>query len=441
MDPAFRGELLKGPSSSSGTKARRSIKGCKRYYFVLHPSSSSGVARLAYYTDRKAFDSKQPAKNIITLKDCISVQDIDVDKTHFGIEITFSDRVITLFAFFESDREQWLRELRKVAFPGGRDLLDHVYAGSSPTPSPESGSFDPKMPLPPLPIDSLSLTTKAPDYGKPIVSNVTYEAGIAPAEEYRTPITMRYSEPANAFGLSGQYLLVVTSTALSLLSHGAPVATWPLKWLRRYTYKGSVFTIEAGRACETGAGEFLMQTDQPEHLFHLVDRLTKELAGTRAAAAHYDVPSKPGSHPPAKHAPLYADVPGNHTSGYVDVSSTSASDYMDMADLHSLGYVDVSAAVNPTRTQPQQTQVNQSFQSGGGHRAAENTEEVTRRQYSNGVQEDVVAYVDPSELDSPERQARDQAAATAGYDIYPTASEPVKYEAVRVVKASGEEEA
>ncbi|CAN9510044.1 unnamed protein product [Ophioblennius macclurei] len=85
------------------------------------------------------------------------------------------------------------------------------------------------------------------------------------------------TEAATRCGLQGAYWLEVGQEALKLKEPQKKnlVQEWPYELLRRYGKDKLMFTIEAGRRCNTGPGTFTFETPQAEKIFSLIQSFIK----------------------------------------------------------------------------------------------------------------------------------------------------------------------
>lgn len=115
-------------------------------------------------------------------------------------------------------------------------------------------------------------------------------------------VEIQKSDAATRCGLQGSYWLQVEQESLLLKDlKKALVREWPFELLRRYGTDKVVFSIEAGRRCESGPGTFLFETQHAEKIFSLIQSNIKRK--TAAPSGHQDMEKVPVTNIQA-HSPL-----------------------------------------------------------------------------------------------------------------------------------------
>ncbi|KAG7235896.1 hypothetical protein INR49_002094, partial [Caranx melampygus] len=91
-------------------------------------------------------------------------------------------------------------------------------------------------------------------------------------------VVVQRTDAAIRCGLQGSYWLQVGQQALLLkdTQKKSVVREWPYELLRRYGKDKMVFTIEAGRRCDSGPGTFTFETQEAENIFSLIQSTIKQ---------------------------------------------------------------------------------------------------------------------------------------------------------------------
>ncbi|XP_034044643.1 docking protein 1-like [Thalassophryne amazonica] len=108
----------------------------------------------------------------------------------------------------------------------------------------------------------------------------------ASADDVQFWVVVKQTDAAVRCGLQGPYWLQVGHQALLLRETQARniVQEWPYELLRRYgTYKLAL-TIEAGRRCESGPGNFTFETEQADKIFSLIQNTIKQKTSTMTSS-------------------------------------------------------------------------------------------------------------------------------------------------------------
>ncbi len=100
-------------------------------------------------------------------------------------------------------------------------------------------------------------------------------------------VTLEQNETTQRLNLSGAYNLEVTPTGVALIAahSGASIAEWQYKHIKSYGKSGGNFSLESGRASETGEGSFVFITSCGKEIFGIIHRNIKRLKSERDAAA------------------------------------------------------------------------------------------------------------------------------------------------------------
>ncbi|XP_043919919.1 docking protein 1 [Protopterus annectens] len=231
----------------------------KKNWFVLYPASQYGIARLEFFDSKDGSSSVEKAntkkldKKIIRLADCISIVPAVTEScpkenmTAFTIET--SEKIYCLAAEQQTSIE-WVNKLCETAFSTPGDAK----------------------------------RTNSPDT---ISQNCPSEASLQMAENsiYFSRdqvnefwVTVQKTEAAERCNLQGSYFLRADKESLILKDprNKQVLFTWPYKLLRRYGRDKVMFSFEAGRRCETGAGNFTFETKQGNEIFLIVEAAIRE---------------------------------------------------------------------------------------------------------------------------------------------------------------------
>ncbi|XP_042193032.1 docking protein 1b isoform X1 [Callorhinchus milii] len=217
----------------------------RKNWFVLYPASQHGISRLEFYDckDGSNVSEKQATKKldkkIIRLADCISITPLPgetcpKEMTAFSIET--GEKLYT-FAAEKLTSSEWVEKLCETAFPSPSDSF--CGANSKPV--------------------SLEMAENSLYYSREEVNEFW--------------VAVQKTEAAERCGLHGRYLLKADQEALVLKDAKTkqPLYMWPYKLLRRYGRDKIMFSFEAGRRCESGAGNFTFETKHGNDIFLLVE--------------------------------------------------------------------------------------------------------------------------------------------------------------------------
>ncbi|RXN20016.1 docking 2-like protein [Labeo rohita] len=225
----------------------------KRYWLTLHPASRHGIARLelseAVHERSTVVVRRHPERKVVRLADCVSVVKLPPhaeacpgeNMAAFCVEM--EDKRLVFAAEKESCGE-WVDIICNIAFQ------KHTKSAPQPVPRMED--------------------------------NQIY---MSREQLCEFKVVVLQNEASVRCGLKGQYWLQAGEDMLVLqdLETRRTVMEWPYKLLRRYGRDKILFSIEAGRRCESGPGTFNFETRQSEEILHLIEsaiRQQKSLAVT-----------------------------------------------------------------------------------------------------------------------------------------------------------------
>ncbi|XP_067260516.1 docking protein 2 isoform X1 [Chanodichthys erythropterus] len=217
----------------------------KRYWLALHPASRHGIARLELSEavhERSAVVRRHPERKVVRLADCLSVVKLPPhaeacpgeNMSAFCVE-TEEKRLV-----FAADREscgEWVNIICNIAFQ------KHTKSAPQPVPLMEDNQI-----------------------------YVSREQ----LSEFK--VVVLQNEASVRCGLKGQYWLQADGDMLVLqdLETRKTVMEWPYKLLRRYGRDKMLFSIEAGRRCESGPGNFNFETRQSEEILRLIESAIRQ---------------------------------------------------------------------------------------------------------------------------------------------------------------------
>ncbi|XP_066536051.1 docking protein 1 [Hoplias malabaricus] len=213
----------------------------KRYWLNLYADSRQGVARLEL-TDTSIDRSpvmvrRQPERKVVRLSDCISVVRLPPHaEAHPGENMAAfcveTEEKKLVFAVGKDGCGEWVEKICDTAFPKA----------------------------------SCNLQRQPP----PMEENQIYASR---EEVFEFWVTVQQSEASVRCGLKGSYWLQVGENSLIIKDNETRqrVMEWPYKLLRRYGRDKTMFSIEAGRRCDSGPGAFHLETKQSEEILRMVE--------------------------------------------------------------------------------------------------------------------------------------------------------------------------
>ena len=86
-------------------------------------------------------------------------------------------------------------------------------------------------------------------------------------------MTLKQNKSAVLSGLVGTYNLEITPTEVRLIeiNQTIPVVVWTYQVIRAFSRDKNVFNFEVGRRAQTGAGEFVFNTQSAEEVFKVIE--------------------------------------------------------------------------------------------------------------------------------------------------------------------------
>uniref|UniRef100_A0A8C2ACS9 Docking protein 1a n=1 Tax=Cyprinus carpio TaxID=7962 RepID=A0A8C2ACS9_CYPCA len=231
----------------------------KRYWLALHPASRQGVARLelseAIHERSTVVVRRHPERKVVRLADCVSVVKLPPhaeacpgeNMAAFCVEM--EDKRLV----FAADKEscgKWVDIICNNAFQLHNWLCNVL---------------------------------------KPLLHSLlpmfNFDLDVSFILVWDFKVVVLQNEASVRCGLKGQYWLQAGEDMLVLqdLETRRTVMEWPYKLLRRYGRDKMVFSIEAGRRCESGPGTFNFETRQSDEILRLTEsaiHLQKSLAVT-----------------------------------------------------------------------------------------------------------------------------------------------------------------
>ncbi|XP_016420759.1 docking protein 2-like [Sinocyclocheilus rhinocerous] len=225
----------------------------KRYWLALHPASRHGVARLelseAVHERSTVVVRRHPERKVVRLADCVTVVKLPPhaeacpgeNMAAFCVET--EDKKLVFAAEKESCGE-WVDIICNIAFQ------KHTKSAPQPVPLMED--------------------------------NQIY---MSREQLCEFKVVVLQNEASVRCGLNGQYWLQAGEDMLVLqdLETRRTVMEWPYKLLRRYGRDKMLFSIEAGRRCESGPGTFNFEARQSDEILRIIEsaiRQQKSLAVT-----------------------------------------------------------------------------------------------------------------------------------------------------------------
>lgn len=222
---------------------------------VLLSPSASGIGRVELYDVRQTLSiagnthlipplQKKTEKNIIRLCDFLSVTSAPEEICPPDYGAFYVNTPKRTYTFASDICQEWVRALCQLAFQ--KDLGDT-----------EKREF------------------QRGDYGTSMADNDLYSTwqtdGEQPLAQYL--VTVQSTEASKRCKLLGDYFLSSDTEALQLLEVQSEqcVYCWPYHCLRRFGPVQGGFSIEAGRRCASGEGQFIFQTKHGSQIHQNVD--------------------------------------------------------------------------------------------------------------------------------------------------------------------------
>ncbi|XP_039546171.1 docking protein 2 isoform X1 [Pimephales promelas] len=284
----------------------------KRYWLALHPASRHGIARLELSEavhERSTVVRRHPERKVVRLADCVSVVKLPPhaeacpgeNMSAFCLE-TEDKRLV--FAAERDSCVEWVDLICNNAFQ------KHTKSAPQPVPLMEDNQIY-------MSREQLS--------------------------EFK--VVVLQSESSVRCGLKGQYWLEAGEDILVLqdLETRKTVMEWPYRLLRRYGRDKMVFSIEAGRRCESGPGTFNFETRQSEEILRVIEsviRQQKSLAVTE---------DKHSPHSPRSRSPR-SPLPKRPES--VPLLDTEGNNSPELSDSKLPLYPDPANALGPNISNP-----------------------------------------------------------------------------------------
>ncbi|XP_687576.4 uncharacterized protein dok1a isoform X1 [Danio rerio] len=265
----------------------------KRYWLALHPASRHGIARLelseAIQERSTVVVRRHPERKVIRLADCVSVVKLPPhaeacpgeNMAAFCVE-TEEKRLV-----FAAEREscgEWVNIICNIAF--------QKQTKSAP------------LPVPHMEDNQIYMSREQ-------------------LSEFK--VVVLQSDASVRCGLKGQYWLQTGEDMLLIqdLDTRRTVMEWPYKLLRRYGRDKMLFSIEAGRRCESGPGTFNFETQQSEEILRLIESAIRQQKSLSVARERHS-PHSPRSRSPRSPLPkrpeslLSLDAEGNSSPNSAD---------------------------------------------------------------------------------------------------------------------------
>ncbi|XP_039607828.1 docking protein 1b [Polypterus senegalus] len=231
----------------------------KKSWFVLYAASLHGIARIEFFDCSNPIEkpsTKKLDKKIIRLAECISIVPLHTETCPKENMLAFSvetDEKIYIFASEQESSKEWINKLCECTFtkPVG-DMMNETKRVGGKTPK----------------LSDIEQVFEMAD-------NSIYES----RQEVRDfKVTVQKTEASERCSLSGSYIMRADKEGLILKD---PETTktlfiWPYKLLRRYGRDKVMFSIEAGRRCDSGPGNFNFETKQGSEIFQIVDEAIQQ---------------------------------------------------------------------------------------------------------------------------------------------------------------------
>ncbi|XP_056595572.1 docking protein 2 [Triplophysa dalaica] len=276
----------------------------KRYWLALHPASSQSVARLELsetaHERSTVVVKRHPERKVIRLSDCVSVVKLPPhaeacpgdNMAAFCVE-TESRKLV--FATERQSCGEWVEMICNIAFQ------KHSNTSTQHVPLMEDNQIY-------MSTEQLS----------------TFKVVLLPTEA-----SVRCC-------LKGQYWLLVDEEVLVLQDPESKktVMEWPYALLRRYGRDKMLFSLEAGRRCESGPGTFNFETRQSDGILHLIEsaiRQQKSLTVTRGKQSPHSPRSRSPRSPLPKRPQSY--IESNSSPNRSEISENVYSKSADALDI------------------------------------------------------------------------------------------------------------
>uniref|UniRef100_A0A8C2ING7 Docking protein 1a n=1 Tax=Cyprinus carpio TaxID=7962 RepID=A0A8C2ING7_CYPCA len=260
----------------------------KRYWLTLHPASRHGVARLelseAVRERSTVVVRRHPEKKVVRLADCVTVVKLPPhaeacpgeNMAAFCVE-TEDKRLV--FAAEKESCGEWVDIICNIAFQVWiffrYVFITHYYS--------KIWAF--------------------------FKFNSDLDVSFILVSEFK--VVVLQNEASVRCGLKGQYWLQAGEDMLVLqdLETRRTVIEWPYKLLRRYGRDKMLFSIEAGRRCESGPGTFNFETRQSDEILRLIESAICQQKSLTVTGDRQS-PHSPRSHAKLPLNPNPADVLG-----------------------------------------------------------------------------------------------------------------------------------
>ncbi|KAI4884923.1 hypothetical protein NFI96_013212, partial [Prochilodus magdalenae] len=255
----------------------------KRYWLNLYPGSRQGVARLELTetsSDRSpVMVRRHPERKVVRLSDCISVVRLPPHaEAHPGENMAAfcvaTDERRLVFAVEKEGCGEWVDKICDIAFQKG--------------------------------------SSNVPKQSVQMSDNQIYASR---EEVFEFRVTLQQSEASMRCCLMGAYWLQAGEETLILkdIESRLSIMEWPYKLLRRYGGDKTMFSIEAGRRCDSGPGTFNFETKQSDEILRLVEQAIYQQKSLAVPAG--SSPRSPCSPlPPRPISASLLDIPANNSS-------------------------------------------------------------------------------------------------------------------------------
>ncbi|XP_052373965.1 docking protein 3-like [Oncorhynchus keta] len=296
MEVVFKEGMLYVKGNKFGKKTWR------KTWIVLYPTSIFGIGRVEFHdildgghTSTKSKSTQ--CRRIVQLCDCLSVTLAPEER--FAPALPNDDcRAFDLnttqrrYILASENYHDWVGALCQLAFqkePGHAETREKERGGGMGIPMEEN---------------ELYATWKTAQY----------------------QVTVKTNEASKRCQLTGSYLLLPERDAILLqdLQTGVTVHCWPYHLLRRFGQVKGGFSIEAGRRCSSGEGQFtFMSKHAPKIYKAMEDALTLHSEMENEDAKTSIQPPSNSSSPQLPHSSTSTNLPHNSSSPQLPHSSTS----------------------------------------------------------------------------------------------------------------------